>query len=722
MINEIYSAVSHLLNLKPQHKTNLLERGFTLQEIDTLGYKTLPKTGIPANKIHSLSKTLEKKGFSLNDVAGFYIGKGDKNHSIVKPFYVLKKGDEKKHCDSILVPVRNKNGEIAAFKIRLDTAIASRKYKYLSSKGYPNGKEHNAQVHWPLGYESSNDIIRVTEGEFKADYTTLNDNTYTISISGVTMWRTALEAIKKLTNIKTVLLAPDSDKDNNIDPYTGKALKTNETNPVARSFACLAKELLKLGLNVHMETWDQSLGKGIDDVLLKKCRPSTMSREDLDLFILQHGKPDFPHSIETTTGHRLLPTKENTKSLTDFLGIDYQYNLMKHFKEVHGCNRNDYYPNNINNSVIQLKSKAVQYGLPTHNLADLVDLISSDHSYHPARQWLESKEWDGVTRVRDLFETLKVKNGWEETRDLYMKKWLISGIAALYAKNYWTKIVLVLVGEGSIGKTTWFENLFGEISGEAFKDGVILDPSNKDSRFLVISNWCVELGELSASFRKRDREELKAFITERADDFRAPYSRESVRFPRQCFFGASVDQSEFLKDEAGDLRFACLPVVDITFDHGLDLQQVWAEVKEVWFDTGEKWWLEGDEITLIKESNEMFRVEDPYQEMLIDAYGDAELAGHNPASRWRTARDVCDELYNLEYTFEKPDSITRKISRILKKLFVKREQSAKTKVTAAFWVPPIKEKGGPELTLLTGGKAEKESIAKTDQLFPTDII
>ncbi len=720
MNHQIYSNVIEILSLRQKHQTSLLKRGFTLQQIETNQYRTLLKTGIPAKTIHSLQKTVEKLGLSLTDVPGFYLEKGRKNPDIVKPFYTIKKGDDKKYCDSILVPVRNRSGEIQAFKVRLDTKISTRKYKYLSSKGYPKGKGHQPQIHWPLGFSSDIDTIRVTEGEFKADYTTINTQTYTISIPGVTMWRLALKEIKRLPNIKKVLLAPDSDKTtvDGIDPYTGKKLRRNQVNSVARSFACLAHELMHLGFEVFMEDWDESLGKGIDDVILGNNQPKTMNVDELEEFIQANGKPLFPHSIETSTGHRLLPTKENAKALADFVGIEFKYNAMKHHKEVHGNNQSEFYPSNFNNTVHQFRSRASMYGMPQASLADLVELLSADNTFHPARDWIESEEWDGVSRTQDLMETLTVEQGWEATRDIYIKRWLISGIAALYARNFWTKICLVLVGDGSIGKTTWFEKLFGSIAKEAFKDGLILDPSNKDSRFVVISNWCVELGELSATFRKRDREELKAFISERADDFRPPYGREPINYPRQCFFAASVDQAEFLKDEAGDIRFACLPVTDINLDHDINMQQLWLEVRNTWFANGQTWFLDGEELSMIKNSNELFRVADQWEELLFEAYGApdiAEQAGFKV--RYLSSRQICDEMNSAGYTNKSADEIVMKVSRILKKYYPAKKKSPKSKVSAQFNMPPIKDKNGPDLLLIKGGKSEADTIEATDEVM-----
>ena len=44
------------------------------------------------------------------------------------------------------------------------------------------------------------------------------------------------------------------------------------------------------------------------------------------------------------------------------------------------------------------------------------------------------------------------------------------------------------------------------------KDGITLNPSDKDSVMQCVRNWIVELGELDATFRKSDIASLKSFI------------------------------------------------------------------------------------------------------------------------------------------------------------------------------------------------------------------
>ena len=61
----------------------------------------------------------------------------------------------------------------------------------------------------------------------------------------------------------------------------------------------------------------------------------------------------------------------------------------------------------------------------------------------------------------------------------------------------------------------------------------------------------IELGELERS-TKNSQGALKAFISKEVDTVRPPYSRVDVKKPRQSHFIATVNETDFLKDQTGN--------------------------------------------------------------------------------------------------------------------------------------------------------------------------
>jgi predicted P-loop ATPase len=107
-----------------------------------------------------------------------------------------------------------------------------------------------------------------------------------------------------------------------------------------------------------------------------------------------------------------------------------------------------------------------------------------------------------------------------------------------------------------------------------------LIPADKDSVKQCVSHWIVELGELESTFKKSDIDMLKAFVTKKTDELRLPYDRASTTYQRRTAFYASVNAREFLTDTSGNRRFWVIPVKGIDVNDGVDMQQLWAEVKD----------------------------------------------------------------------------------------------------------------------------------------------
>ena len=121
------------------------------------------------------------------------------------------------------------------------------------------------------------------------------------------------------------------------------------------------------------------------------------------------------------------------------------------------------------------------------------------------------------------------------------------------------------------------------------------------------------------SFKKSDIDQLKAFVTARSDELRLPYDRGFSRYQRRTAFYASVNAREFLTDTSGNRRFWVIPVRSINFNHGIDMQQLWAEVKETMYVPGQKnWFLSPDEREMLNDSNEIYRTQSSVEDLLLE--------------------------------------------------------------------------------------------------------
>ena len=174
-LDQVYGALLDQLALSHAHRQDLHRRGLTEAGIKRSGYRTLPLKGR-----EELARTLvEHFGAEVcSQVPGLYENEAGR-WSVAG-------------ATGMLVPVRDIEGRIVALKIRADEAGEGSKYTYLSSTKY-GGPGPGSQVHVPLHDELDLSVVRLTEGELKADVATALAGILTVSTPGVSSWRPALD-------------------------------------------------------------------------------------------------------------------------------------------------------------------------------------------------------------------------------------------------------------------------------------------------------------------------------------------------------------------------------------------------------------------------------------------------------------------------------------------------------------------------------------------------
>ena len=208
-----------------------------------------------------------------------------------------------------------------------------------------------------------------------------------------------------------------------------------------------------------------------------------------------------------------------------------------------------------------------------------LSIIASRNVVNPAKSLIEPVEWDGVSRLPEVFAILGVSG--DELSKILVKKWLIQCVSLLYncvGSPFGADGALVLVGRQGIGKTRFFRRL--AIENTLFGEGKCLNFGDKDTLISATSCWLTELGEIESTMRG-DRERLKAFLTSAVDEYRRPYARGSTKALRRTSFCGSANTSDFLTDQTGNRRFWTVSVEKIDLDRldKLDVLQLWGEVK-----------------------------------------------------------------------------------------------------------------------------------------------
>lgn len=390
----------------------------------------------------------------------------------------------------------------------------------------------------------------------------------------------------------------------------------------------------------------------------------------------------FPHLSDR---QQPLNTWENLEWLLEQYGITARYNVISKDVDIHIPGRHYGEDATANCFLAEINSLCARNRMPKGDTGDYLKLIGVKNRYNPVADFILGKPWDGTSRLPDLYATIETATGYERTlMERLVRRWLVSAVAAvLEPSGFWSKGVLVFQGPQSLGKTAWFKSLVPVEMRKMVKVGASIDPTNKDSISSAIGHWMVEIGELDGTFRKADIAKLKAFISQDVDMLRRPYDRLESKYPRKTVFFASVNPERFLADETGNVRWWTIPVTGINYQHGIDMQQLWAEVAALYRD-GERWWLENDEEAELEGVNREHESIDPLEELLLSRFDWTR-------PKMGRAMSATDALLVLGY--DRPTKMqANDASRILERLTG--EKAKRSNGRRVFKMPPEQYAGG----------------------------
>ena len=116
-----------------------------------------------------------------------------------------------------------------------------------------------------------------------------------------------------------------------------------------------------------------------------------------------------------------------------------------------------------------------------------------------------------------------------------------------------------------------------------------------------------------------------------------------------------------MSDHTGNRRFWTIETVAIKADHGIDMQQVWAELL-VSYKRGDSWYLDHKEIERLSSHNEKYEAEDPFESKVMEFFS-------APTDSDESVVYTCTEILDtLGYKFPTQRD-TRAVSRAIQKVF-----------------------------------------------------
>lgn len=272
-------------------------------------------------------------------------------------------------------------------------------------------------------------------------------------------------------------------------------------------------------------------------------------------------------------------------------GYSIRYNQINHNFEFFGFADNESKEHLAENvpTILQDQLKLIYTHVSKQIIIDYITHYATLHKYNPILNAIRSVKWDGKDRVGQIYDIFRIPTDTEEGiySRTFIFKWLKQCVCGLFndiENPFSLDIILVFQGKQGIGKTRFFEML--ALNPKFFGEGICLDPRDKDSIIQATSKWISELGELGSTMKK-DMDSVKAFLTKSTDEYRTPYGKASLHYPRMTSFVGTVNDEQFLIDQTGNRRFVTIPLApDLIIDYNtqikpFDALQLWSQIYNI---------------------------------------------------------------------------------------------------------------------------------------------
>ena len=257
------------------------------------------------------------------------------------------------------------------------------------------------------------------------------------------------------------------------------------------------------------------------------------------------------------------------------------------------------------------------YGIASKDrIFDAVNVVATENSFHPVRDYLDSCTWDGVPRVETLLVDYLGAEDTPYTRAV-TRKALAAAVARIYRPGCKFDYMLTLRGRQGLGKSAFIAKLGGAWFSDSFTT-----LQGKDAYEQVQGVWIMEVGEL-AGMRKAEAETIKLYISKQRDRFRPAYGRRLQEFPRQCIFIGTTNESQFLRDTTGNRRFWVVDTPNKPARSMWDeltpetVRLVWAEAVRI-YRAGEELYLPPELESAAREIQETYEEENPRAGIVAD--------------------------------------------------------------------------------------------------------
>ncbi|HYW21548.1 MAG TPA: VapE domain-containing protein [Nodularia sp. (in: cyanobacteria)] len=470
--------------------------------------------------------------------------------------------------------------------------------KYESASGMetaPLFLRTGLENYWSLVLSNKTQKIIITEGAKKAG-AGLSIGYATISIPGVSSCRkngrlhSMIEPFASLG--RTFYLCFDND------------LLTKQS--VRNGLLSLSSKLAKNGSNIMVIELPPGAAKGMDDFiaangssafekLIDEASTFEEWKASLDDLDLEDEKPKSKIA-------------RNFEMIQDAWGESLRYNSLKKDIEFNGLPLNAEY-------LRLMVGLQFPVDISKDDAFTIVEFLAKKNAYSPVTEYLDECEAKYPEVDTSLLDGLaKQFFGTDDPLHAkYFKNFLVASVARARVPGCWMDCALLLVGKQGIRKSTFWRTLYGD---DFFSDD-LGDGSDKDERMKMHRFWCLEWSEFETVYKRKDINQLKAFLARSHETFRTPYDRLPKEYKRSCVFSGTTNENEILNDPTGNRRFWIIPCAGtIPIDDVQKMRdRIWASANAL-FKSGYKYQLNDEDEISREVQNQEYEVSHPWADIL----------------------------------------------------------------------------------------------------------
>jgi len=375
----------------------------------------------------------------------------------------------------------------------------------------------------------------------------------------------------------------------------------------------------KLGMNEKKEAKNENpdftfVKWNPDYVMVKFVDPTdgALSKRLSEFWNMYEGIEKKPRLEE----YKVLPVIENVECLLMHYNLSLKYNLIKRNIEVFHKNKITVYT--LDSVLVKIQDFGIKHGFKPskEKLEASLIYIAMSNKYNPIHEYLKMSHEKYLKNpstqpFKDICETIitpEPDKNWYMYHTLLQMVWM--GCRSEHGEEEEEPLrgqfLPVFQGVQGSNKTRWFQSLLPkQFRQNYFMSLKVLDVQNKDHLIEVSSNWLVEIGEISSTFKKSDQNSLKAYINDTKDRVRIPYAKEFIDIKRRTCFCGTTNDYEYLTDTTGSRRFLTMGNAELIVNLNIDIDIMWGYFYDLYLK-GERYWHTREEKEKVERNNNKY--------------------------------------------------------------------------------------------------------------------